>query len=77
MRVSEPIWKVLEAEDHCYVPRCSFCGHYKKELRKHWFFTGIYCLACIQDVLYDNCRTITEVDRGKRSCVIHNKEEIL
>lgn len=46
-----------------FVPRCGFCGKYRKEdyLRHHWFFNGVYCLECIQDVLYDNARTIGEI----------------
>ena len=29
----------------------------------HWFFRGMYCLACIQDVLYDDARRYDEVYR--------------
>lgn len=55
------IWTVVKKEEHEYVPRCSVCGYFKKELRMHWFFTGIYCLACIQDILWDNSRTEEEM----------------
>jgi ribosomal protein L34E len=44
-----------------YVPRCSFCGRFKSKLHVHWFFTGVYCVSCVQDVLYDNARTIGEM----------------
>ena len=49
--------------EHCYVPRCSKCGKFRHELRIHWFFTGLYCLPCIQGILYDNRRNILEVSR--------------
>lgn len=57
------VWKVVDRDAHCYVHRCSVCGYFKKELRKHWFFTGLYCIGCIQEVLYDDCRTIEEIQR--------------
>jgi RimJ/RimL family protein N-acetyltransferase len=48
--------------DSQYLNRCSRCGKYRKEdeLREHWFFRGVYCLTCILDVLYDNCRNLEE-----------------
>ena len=48
-----------------YVPRCSKCGRFKSQskLYTHWFFTGVYCVSCIQDRLYNNVRTIKEVSR--------------
>ena len=55
------VWRKVKPEDHNYVPRCSKCGYFKKELRIHWFFTGLYCVACIQDILYDNCRKLEEI----------------
>jgi hypothetical protein len=57
------IWRIVKKDEHSYVPRCSHCGKYTKELRMHWFFTGIYCLPCIQDILYDNARNLEEVRR--------------
>lgn len=56
------IWRDAVIDDLPYVPRCSCCGKYKKKLKVHWFFTGLYCIACIQDVLYDNCRTVDEIN---------------
>lgn len=55
------IWTIIDKEESHYVHRCSVCGYFKKELRAHWFFTGLYCRACIQDLLYNNARTIEEV----------------
>ena len=55
------IWRVVNKEDHNYVHRCSVCGYFKKELRMHWFFTGLYCIACIQDILWDNARNLREM----------------
>ena len=47
--------------DSIYEPRCSVCGKYKKSLFFHWFFTGLYCIACIQGILYDDARTMEEM----------------
>ena len=55
------VWRIMKKDEHGYVPRCSWCGKYVKELRVHWFFTGLYCVTCIQDILYDNVRTIGEI----------------
>lgn len=44
-----------------YVPRCSICGKFKEVLKRHWFFTGLYCIGCIQDILYDDARTLEEI----------------
>lgn len=59
------IWTEFEARTSEYVGRCSFCGKYKNKknnnLYTHWFFNGVYCITCIHDVLYDNCRTIKEI----------------
>lgn len=55
------IWR--KADDTVYVPRCSKCGKWRKDLMQHWFFTGIYCVSCIQDILYDNVRNISEVGK--------------
>ena len=61
------IWFVFRPEDiHGYVPRCCKCGVYPKFLLKHFFFIGHYCYSCVQDVLYDNCRTIDEVNNPVR-----------
>ena len=56
------VWRDL-GKDEEYVPRCSFCGKYKKLLKVHWFFTGVYCIACVQDVLYNNVRNIAEINK--------------
>ena len=55
------VW--LEFDDTYFEPRCGRCGRWKKkeELREHWFFKGVYCLTCIIDVLYDNCRNLEEI----------------
>ena len=55
------VWRVVDLEETVYVARCSSCGYRKKELREHWFFTGMYCLSCIVDILWDNCRTFEEM----------------
>jgi late competence protein required for DNA uptake (superfamily II DNA/RNA helicase) len=55
------VWREANREEHRYVPRCSRCGYFKSKLHMHWFFTGLYCQACIQDVLYDNCRNMEEL----------------
>lgn len=56
------VWTVIDPNDSHYVHRCSHCGYFKKELRAHWFFTGLYCIACIQDILWSNIRTIQEME---------------
>ena len=61
--VKRSVWTVVGKDAHSFVPRCSVCGYFKKELRMHWFFSGLYCRACIQDILYDNCRTIEEIEK--------------
>ena len=55
------VWRIIKKDEHNYVPRCSACGRFKEELREHWFFTGLYCIGCIQDRLYDNVRIIGEI----------------
>lgn len=52
------VW--VDARD-IFVKRCGFCGHYKEKLKEHWFFKGVYCVSCIQDVLYDNARNLEEI----------------
>jgi hypothetical protein len=54
------VWRNAHAEE-IYEPRCSFCGKYKKVLKKHWFFTGLYCENCILEVLYDDARSFEEI----------------
>lgn len=61
MTTRRTVWRVTHRDEHDYVPRCSVCGYFKRELRMHWFFTGLYCQACIQDLLYDNCRNLEEL----------------
>ena len=57
------VWRDYDKESCVYVPRCSHCGRFKKNLKQHWFFTGLYCIACIQDVLYDNARRLSEIQK--------------
>lgn len=60
------IWSDFEPRTATYVGRCSICGKYQKKegfLKVHWFFNGVYCVGCIQDILYNNARNITEVDK--------------
>lgn len=56
------VWRPLE-DDEVYVKRCGFCGRYRKDLRIHWFFSGVYCISCILDVLYDNARSMEEINK--------------
>lgn len=53
------VWRDADT-DTPYVARCSNCGRFR-DLKQHWFFTGMYCLACIQGRLYDDARTIKEL----------------
>lgn len=55
------VWRDANPDDCYYVPRCSNCGRFRSDLKEHWFFTGMYCVPCIQDRLYDNGRTIKEL----------------
>lgn len=55
------VWTDVVESDSWYVHRCSFCGKYKKRLKEHWFFSGVYCMNCIMDVLWDNCRSTEEM----------------
>lgn len=63
------IWEEFEARTSDYVGRCSHCGRYKNQLRDnnkllvHWFFNGVYCTSCVQDVLYNDVRTLSEVKK--------------
>jgi len=62
------VWDVYdERYDSHYVPRCSVCGGYKEGLFVHWFFTGLYCRACIQYKLYGDFRTIENINEGVRN----------
>lgn len=58
------VWRVFDKkkESTPYVPRCSKCGTFKEDLHIHWFFTGMYCRACIQYVLYCDFRTIEDIN---------------
>ena len=58
------IWQRVPRDSTVYVDRCSHCGAFKRFLYKHWFFSGLYCISCIQDVLYDNCRNLKEVNKN-------------
>lgn len=58
------VWRTLEDKnDTVYVPRCSKCGTFKEPLHIHWFFTGLYCRNCIQYKLYDDTRTIEDINK--------------
>ena len=60
------VWRDFDPRNATYVGRCSVCGKYQKKegfLKVHWFFNGVYCIICIQDILYDNVRNISEVKR--------------
>ena len=56
--MTRKIW--VDARD-IMVKRCSFCGKYRNAVKEHWFFKGVYCVSCIQDVLWDNARTMEEM----------------
>lgn len=57
------IWRPFD--ESVFVPRCGRCGRYRptNELFEHWFFRGVYCLPCIQGVLYDDLRNVSEVEK--------------
>ena len=56
------IWRDVEiTDDEGYVHRCSFCGKIKKKLKAHWFFTGLYCMNCILEVLWNDTRSWKEI----------------
>ena len=61
MKFRRSVWRDADLRFTQYVPRCSKCGKFKKEFKEHWFFRGLYCIECIQDILYDNTRTIMEL----------------
>lgn len=50
--MNRSVWSIVRPDETDYVMRCSFCGKFGQELRRHWFFTGLYCLNCIRIVLY-------------------------
>ena len=58
------VWRIFNSKRDgvMYVPRCSVCGTFKEELRIHWFFTGMYCRDCIQYKLYDDMRTVEDIN---------------
>ena len=58
------IWREVDHGLTEYVPRCSYCGKYRQKLMQHWFYTGLYCIPCVQDVLYDNARNIGEINES-------------
>lgn len=60
------VWaEPTDADLALYVQRCSCCGRVKprRELRVHWFFTGMYCITCVLVVLYDDARSEKEIAR--------------
>ncbi len=58
-----PVWRRRDNRDDIYVSRCSKCGTFKEPLHVHWFFTGIYCRNCVQLILYDDIRTLEDINR--------------
>jgi hypothetical protein len=54
------VWIKKVDGDGVYVPRCSHCGKFGKELRAHWFFTGLYCYHCIVDVLWGGYKKLED-----------------
>ena len=57
------VWRNMEDRDkEVYVPRCSKCGTFKEPLHVHWFFTGLYCRNCVQLRLYDDMRTMEDMN---------------
>ena len=64
MIVNRSVWRDADLETCPYVARCSKCGRYKKVLKRHWFFTGMYCVQCVQEVLYDNARNFEEIEKA-------------
>ena len=57
------IWYEIDRrQDGVYVPRCSRCGRFPKTLLRHFFFTGLYCYRCVEDVLYKNVWTVKEIN---------------
>ena len=47
------VWTLVsESLNSDYVHRCSKCGKFGRTLRRHWFFTGLYCYQCIMFKLY-------------------------
>ena len=63
-KVIRSVWRDFDASKDAYVGRCGKCGKYQRKpgfLKIHWFFNGVYCVGCIQDILYDNARTLEEI----------------
>lgn len=60
------VWREAHDGDFgTFVPRCARCGRYKSQgakLMVHWFFRGLYCESCIIDILYDNARSVREIN---------------
>lgn len=82
VQFSRSLWRPFDERTSVYVGRCGFCGRFEsghRTLFQHWFFRGPYCESCITDVLYDNCRTIQEVNNsGNRivRCVVHGNRGV-
>ena len=59
------IWRDFDPRIDDYMPRCGVCGKYRRNdlLKVHWFFNGVYCIECIQDVLWDNARSYSEMTK--------------
>lgn len=59
-----PVWRNFKDTDlgNVLVPRCSRCGTFREPLHVHWFFSGAYCRWCVQGVLYDDLRTLEDMN---------------
>lgn len=51
------VWRDVDTKEVIYVPRCSKCGRFKGTLKAHFFFTGLYCIDCIEENLYGGYRS--------------------
>ena len=60
------VWRSA-ADEEIYEPRCSYCGQWRRNLMKHWFFTGLYCIRCIHECLYNDVRNVDEINRRKHN----------
>ena len=59
-KTKRTVWIIATLDNNEYVPRCSSCGKFKRILRMHWFFTGLYCYHCISDKLYAGYKQLEE-----------------
>lgn len=60
--IQRSVWTVVDDTlVHPYVARCSHCGRYDQTLRKHWFFSGLYCFFCIYHLFYGCAKNPEEI----------------